>query len=102
MLLIVLSLIDLIAGLVLLLCEMFSYADSYFVGILGVVIMLKGLWSIATAATSNFYFDIAGMLDVVSGIFIILTTFSIFVHFFVYAGIALILKGAYSMIMGLR
>jgi hypothetical protein len=101
MLLIILSLIDIVAGFALSLCELLPYNGSSFIWFLGAFLALKGVWSILTAAAANFYFDIIGILDLVAGVLLIITTTGLVAHLFVYVGIALILKGVYSLIMGI-
>jgi uncharacterized membrane protein HdeD (DUF308 family) len=101
MLLILLSIIDLIAGGLLAFCEVFPYAGSAFVGTLGAFMLAKGAWSVLTAAAANFYMDFIGALDIVCGILLVVTTFGFSMHFFVYFAVALILKGIYSFIIGL-
>lgn len=101
MLLLILSIFDLVAGAALSLCEIFPYVGSGFIGTMAGLMILKGLWSILTAAAAGFFFDLIGILDLVAGILLYLATLGLVAHFFVYIGIALILKGFYSLMVGI-
>jgi hypothetical protein len=101
MLLVLLSILDLAAGALLSLSGFLQYTNSGFIGILAAFMIIKGIWSIITAAAANFFFDIIGMIDLAAGALLFVTTLGTSFHFFVYVGIALILKGAYSFIVGM-
>lgn len=100
MFLVVLGILDIIFGILLGISGMIDFAGSFWVMVFGIVAILKGLYSLATAASSGFYFDVLGILDLLAGIFLLLTYGSIFFDFFVYFGIIMILKGLYSVGMG--
>ena len=89
--LLILGLIDIIAGILLI----FNISNSI-VFFIGIFILLKGIWSIITGASAGFYFDIPGLLDLAGGLLIILIAFGIFSEVFVYFGLILIIKGLYS------
>ena len=66
----------------------------------GIVFLLKGIYSLFTAIGSGFYFDILGIMDTVSGVFLLLTLIGVTNEIFLYLGIGMVIKGIYSMLMG--
>ena len=100
MLLWILGIIDIVAGAALSLGGLIPYIGNGFIGTIAAIMIIKGVWSIISAAANAFFFDIIGILDLVVGIMLLLTTLGIFLNFFVYLGIALILKGLWSIIAG--
>ena len=101
MILWVLGIIDIIAGSALSLGWLIPYTGNWFIGTMATVLIIKGVWSIITAAANAFFFDVIGILDLVAGLLLLFTTFGVLMHFFIYIGIALILKGFYSLVAGM-
>ena len=101
MLLWVLGIFDIVAGVALGFGGLVPYVNNSFIVTIAAIMIIKGLWSIITAAANAFFFDIIGILDLVGGILLLLTTAGIFLNFFVYLGIALVLKGLWSIIAGI-
>ena len=100
MLLLILGIVDVIGGILLGMSLLPGAGGNPILFWFGVVFLLKGLYSLLTAMGSGFYFDILGMMDIVSGIFLFLATWSIINEIFLYLGIGMIIKGIYSMLMG--
>jgi len=88
MILIILSLIDIAVGVSL----MFPNFLGFY---LGIIILLKGISSIIGSFVSGFYFEIMGAIDLISGLMLI---FGFFVPWF---WIIPMLKGIYSLIVGM-
>jgi hypothetical protein len=101
MLLWILGITDIIAGFLLSLSTLVPYNESSFVGIIAGLMIIKGVWSIITAAAANFYFDIIGMADLVGGVLLFICTLGFAAHFFIYLGLVLILKGLWSIVSGI-
>ncbi|MBR9682682.1 MAG: hypothetical protein GOV02_03315 [Candidatus Aenigmarchaeota archaeon] len=89
--LILLGIIDIIAGLALASFELFPPSIMHFLGIL---MLLKGLYSFITSLLGGFPFDLLGLLDILAGIaLLLLLPFNIL-------WIPLIIKGVYSIVIG--
>ena len=91
MILVILGLLDVMAG-ILLFFE--STAPGSYVTWVGFLVLLKAAYSIVTSIASKFYFDIFGMIDIITA-FLMLTAFS--VPFF---WLMPFLKGIYSIFVG--
>jgi len=100
-LLIGLGLIDLLFGIILAVSGLVDFSGSSLVFFLFILAFIKGVYSILTATAAGFYFDLLGMFDLLSGVFLFLVFSGIQFHFFVYLGIIVILKGIYSILFGL-
>ena len=90
-------LVDIIISLTLISHEFYSLLNQY-IFILGIFILLKGLWSYFTAAAAGFYYDWLGMIDALAGSSILLTLFRISSPIFLWIGIGLMLKGLFTFI----
>ncbi len=101
MFLAILGFLDLIGGALLGLSGLFPYTGSGFVFTIGIIFLIKGLVSYISAAANGFFMDFMGLLDIVAAILLMLTTWGIVVFFFPYIGILLILKGLYSVVIGI-
>ena len=101
MILWVLGIIDIIAGAALALGGFFSYVNNFMIGLLALILILKGIWSVGLAAANHFYFDLIGLLDLASGILLVVATFGFFMDLFSMVGIALILEGIYTVVVGI-
>ena len=101
MLLAILGVLDIIAGALLGFSGMFTYAGSFFVMVIGIILLIKGVGSYIAAAAGGFFLDFMGILDIISAIMLVLTSFGFVVFFFPYFGIFMVIKGVYSIVMGL-
>jgi hypothetical protein len=101
MILAILGIVDLIGGAMLGLSGLIPYVGSNFVSTIGIILILKGIISYLSGAAKGFFLDFMGILDIVAGAMLIITTWGFVVFFFPYFGILLALKGVYSVIIGL-
>ena len=102
MLLFVLGILDIVIGGALWWASGGGLGGATIVIFLGAIWFLKGLWSILSAASAGFFFDILGVFDLVSGLFLSLAYFGLGFDFFIYMAILMVLKGLYSFIMGIK
>jgi len=89
MILFILGLLDLVAGLVIIFPDFLSFVAFY----IGIIILLKGIFSFGTAALNNHWLDWMGAIDIITGISI-LTGFS-----FQYLWVLPVMKGVYTILM---
>jgi len=99
-LLVVLGVIDIIVGGVLALSPGVPMVASGLLLALGVISLLKSIYSIGTAVGAGFYLDALGWLDLIAGIFLLMAYLGLVFGFFLYVGIIMVLKGIYSFAMG--
>jgi uncharacterized membrane protein HdeD (DUF308 family) len=95
-----LGIIDIISGVVLAVSTSFNLAGSGIALWIGIFMLLKGVYSVLTAAGAGFYFDVLGWLDLIAAASLFIVFFGVANEFFVYFGILMILKGIYSFVMG--
>jgi len=88
MILLILGLVDIFAGVTILFPETFSSLAL----ILGVTVLLKGIFSFGSAVLNSYWLDWMGILDIITGIFL-LTGFSI-----QYFWILPLIKGLYTIL----
>jgi len=93
-LLFILAIVDILSG-ALIFFHPASFSKIFLY--LGFICLTKGGWSLITALTSKFYFDFLGLLDIVSGIFLILLYYKFTLPLLTIIGIMIILKGIWSM-----
>lgn len=98
-LLLILGILDLIAGAALAISGFMPLTAVGLIFAIGIIITLKGVISYLAAAGSGFYFDLLGILDMVSGVFLILAFYGTALGFFIWFGIAMILKALWSIVM---
>jgi hypothetical protein len=98
-LLLILGILDLIAGAALALSGFVPLTAVGLILAVGIITTLKGAISFLAAAGCGFYFDLLGILDVLSGIFLILAFLGTSLGFFVWFGVAMILKALWSIMM---
>jgi len=92
MIIVLLGALDVLVGLAFLLPETFA---NFFL-LLGTLVLLKGIISIMGSISYKFYFDVLGAIDFIAGFLLIINyPFPLF-------GILPILKGVYSLIIGIR
>ncbi len=97
----ILGVLDIIFGAVLAAATFAGLAGNGWVMIFGIVAIIKGIYSVLTAAGAGFYFDVLGWLDMAVGFMLLLVHWGIVFPFFLYIGIILVLKGLYSFFVGL-
>jgi hypothetical protein len=98
-LLLILGIFDLIVGAALTVSGFVPLTASGIIFAIGIIVALKGALSYLMAAGSGFYFDFLGILDMLSGIFLILAVYGTVLGFFVWFGVAMILKALWSIVM---
>ena len=98
-LLLILGVLDLIAGAALALSGFVPLTAIGLIFAVGIIVTIKGAISYLAAAGAGFYFDFLGILDVLSGIFLILAFYGVGLGFAVWFGLAMILKALWSIAM---
>ena len=93
-LLFILAIVDVLSGILIIFHPAFL---SNLLLYLGLICLAKGGWSLIAALTSKFYFDFLGLLDLVSGVFLILLYYKFTLPLLTVIGIMIILKGVWSM-----
>lgn len=101
MILAVLGVLDLICGALLGLSGLIGYVGSGFVSTLAIIMIIKGIISYVSGAASGFFLDFMGVLDMIAGVMLMLATWGFVLFFFPYFGLLLLLKGVYSIIIGI-
>lgn len=94
MILLILGVIDLLASAFLLVSLIGIQAPFPILATLGIILLLKGLWSLATSS----YF--AGIIDAIVGILLVLLSYGIETHYVlvVIFGVILLIKALQSII----
>ena len=93
----ILGILDIAAGLILILGDFF--AGNEFLFSLAILFLLKGLYSVGTAAAAGFFFDILGWIDLISSLFLLLLLWEWSLGIFFWVGVIMALKGLYSLII---
>ncbi|MCK4496984.1 MAG: hypothetical protein KAU24_02245 [Candidatus Aenigmarchaeota archaeon] len=101
MFLAILGVLDIIGGILLGLSGFIPYIGSGLVSTFGIILIIKGIISYISGAAKGFFLDFMGILDIIAGIMLVLATYGFVIFFFPYIGILLLLKGIYSVIIGL-
>ncbi|HDQ60037.1 MAG TPA: hypothetical protein ENN30_02480 [Candidatus Woesearchaeota archaeon] len=97
MLIILPILLDLIAGLAIIL------KINWIIYPAGVLVLLKGILSVWSGIKTGFFFDIMGYIDLFAGASLLLMKMGFNSSWFFIAGILLIVKGIFSfLVSGLR
>jgi len=92
MILAILGTLDVVAGISLLFLKTFPANFLFYIGLL---VLLKAIYSVATGILSKCFFDFLGWIDLIVGIALIFS-FSI-----PYLWLAPVIKGIYSMVVGI-
>lgn len=95
-LLLILGILDLIAGASLAIAGFVPLTAAGLILAIGIIVAIKGAISYLAAAGNGFYFDLLGILDVIAGIFLVMAFYGTVMGFFVWFGIAMILKALWS------
>ena len=98
-LLLILGILDLIAGAALAVSGFFPLTAVGLIFAVGLIVTIKGVLSYIMAAGNGFYFDVLGILDLISGIFLLFSFYGIAWGIFLWFGIAMILKALWSIVM---
>jgi hypothetical protein len=94
--LLVLGVLDLLAGVALAVSGLVPMQASVFVLWIGILVLLKGLYSYLAAALNDFWFDVLGIMDIAVGVLLFLVYSGLVFPFFFWIGLALILKALWS------
>ena len=97
----ILGVLDIVFGAVLAAATFADLAGNGWILVFGVLAIIKGIYSVLTAAGAGFYLDVLGWLDLVVGVMLLLVYWDIVFPFFLYIGILIILKGLYSFFVGM-
>lgn len=92
----VLGIIDIFAGVVLALSGFVPFSGISFILFLGVLFVLKGIYSTAAAALNGFFFDLLGWFDLALGVFLVLAFFGMYMGIFFFLGVIVMLKGLFT------
>ena len=101
MFIILFAIVDLIVGITLAASPYFDFTGQNLVFYAAVLGMVKGLYSVFTAMASGFMYDVIGWIDIVAGFLLLLTTWGMGSPLFLYIGVAVVLKGMYSFMVGI-
>ena len=96
MLLFILGVLDIIIAIIIWMSSGTPFTGNGLVMTLGIIWILKGLYSVIASAAGKFFFDFMGWLDLIGGVFLILSFYGLSFHFFFYAALLMLLKGLYS------
>ena len=88
MLIAILGFLDILVGISLMFPNFLAFT-------LGVLVLLKGIFSVVGSFASGFFFDVMGFIDLIAGIMLI---FGFFIPWF---WLLPMIKGIYSLIVGL-
>jgi len=99
-LLVILGIIDIIIGIAVAVSPGMPLIASSIILTLGIIALLKGLYSVLTAAGAGFFLDVLGWLDLIAALFLFMTYWGWVFGFFLYVGIIMVIKGLYSFAMG--
>ena len=94
--LLLLGILDLLAGVALAVSGLVPMHASTFVLWVGILVLLKGIYSYLAAAVNDFWFDILGIIDIIVGILLFVVYFGLVFPFFFWIGLLLILKAFWS------
>ena len=95
-LLLLLGILDLLAGAALAVSGLVPMQASSFVLWVGIFVLLKGVYSYLAAVLNEFWFDILGIIDIIVGILLFSVYFGIVFPLFFWIGLLLILKAFWS------
>jgi hypothetical protein len=95
--LIVFSILDFLGAFLLFL----AIPSSEFALAIGILLLLKGLWTIFSSVSSGFYFEFLGAIDFLAAIFLVGTYFGALSEVAWIFGLFLLLKAIYTVIRSL-
>jgi uncharacterized membrane protein HdeD (DUF308 family) len=101
MLLLILGIVDVIAGIILTFFGLPIFPGNGIVLSLGILMLIKGIISYLMACANKFFFDVMGIMDILAGIFLLLLFYGIGLFFFPWLGILMVIKGIYSSVVWL-
>jgi hypothetical protein len=99
----ILGLIDIIAGIILIVGGLPYFQGSSLVFGVAVLMIIKGIWSWLTniASPQGLNLDPMGILDIITGLLLFLVISGVFFSIFALLGVLVIIKGVYSFVVGL-
>ena len=98
---VILGLLDLIAAVILLVGGQPYLPGSGFAATMGVILLLKGAWFAVNSAGAKDWIGFRNIIDMISGVLLIMIFFGIFHPLFAVAGALMLIKGAWYLIEGL-
>jgi len=96
----ILGVLDIIVGAILCFASGSPFTGNGFVLFFTIIFFLKGLWSFLSSVSAGFFFDIMGILDLLSAILLLLSYIGIAHVFLLFIGIIMVFKGLYSIAIG--
>lgn len=96
MLMFVLGLLDIVVAAALWMSSGTPFAGNGLVMALGILWIIKGLFSILSSAAGGWLFDYMGWPDLVAGVFLLLSYYGLGWHFLFYIALVMLIKGLYS------
>ena len=98
-----LGLVDIVAGIILILGGLPYFHGSSLVFGVAVLAIIKGAWSWLTniASPTGLKLDPMGILDIITGLLLFLVMSGVFFSVFALIGVLAIIKGVYSFVVGL-
>jgi len=91
-----LGIADIVVGVLLWFSSNTSLIGSGLAMTFGILWFFKGIYSVLAGAAAGFYFDLLGIFDLLSGLFLFLSYLGLSWGFVLYLGIIMIIKGIYS------
>jgi hypothetical protein len=103
MILSILGIVDIIAGIILVVGGLPQFPGNSFVVGIAAIMIIKGLWSWISnvASPEGLNIDPMGILDILIGLLVLLVFSGVFFSFFALLGVLVIIKGVYSFVVGL-
>ncbi len=99
MFLVAFGIFDVLVGIILALSPGMPMVASGFIMLLGILALLKSLYSIGASGGS--VFAILGVIDLIACVFLFMSYAGWVFGFFLYMGVIMLLKGLYSFVLGL-
>ena len=96
MILLILGLLDVVAGIALGLTRGFPMVNNPLLFYLGVFFILKGLYSLLAAAAAGYFVSVMSWFDLLAGVFHLWANTGAQYPFFLYLGVVMVIKGLYS------
>ncbi len=100
MILLILGIIDIIAGICLALLP--GVAANGIVHALAWFILIKGAWSVVTSAAQGYFWDWMGWVDAIVGATIVLAYYGMLIGIMQYIWWVIVLKGVYTMLCSVQ
>lgn len=98
-LLLLFGIFDIMVGVAGITASLIPLQGNSFIFTIGLLGIIKGIYSILAGVLSGFYFDLLGLLDLVLGIFLLLAFYNLMFGWVIYLGILMVIKGLYSVVI---